>query len=208
MLNVILFGAPGSGKGTQSELLVKNYGLKHLSTGDMLRAEIQSGSELGKEIDELISKGNLVPDHKMVHLIAHYVDDLPKDCKGVIFDGYPRTVEQADALTLLLKRRGMDSVMIELMVDEDEVIKRLLERGKTSGRADDNFDSGRADDNFDTIKKRLRIYQEVTKPVSAYYLRHHNYFLINGNYSVEQTFEQIDTILRLRAAAAAKKNND
>ncbi len=191
MLNVILFGAPGSGKGTQSELLVKQYGLQHLSTGDLLRAEIQSGSELGKEIDELISKGNLVPDHKMVHLIAHYIDALPKDCKGVIFDGYPRTVEQADALTLLLRRRGMDSVMLELMVDEDEVIKRLLERGKTSGRADDNFD---------TIKKRLRIYQEVTKPVSAYYLKHHNYFLINGNYTVDLTFEQIDNILRLRGA--------
>ena len=193
MLNVILFGAPGSGKGTQSELLARHYGLQHLSTGDLLRAEIRTGSELGKEIDELISKGNLVPDHQMVHLIAHYIDDLPKDCKGVIFDGYPRTVEQADALTLLLRRRGMDAVMLELMVDEDEIIKRLLERGKSSGRADDNFD---------TIKKRLRIYQEVTKPVSAYYLRHHNYFLINGNYSMEQTFEQIDTILRLRGAKA------
>jgi len=195
MQNIILFGAPGSGKGTQSELLAKHYGLKHLSTGDVLRAEIKSGSELGKEIDEIISHGNLVPDHKMVHIIAHFLDSLPADCKGVIFDGYPRTVDQAEALTLLLERRGMDAVMLELMVDEDEVIRRLLERGKTSGRADDNYD---------TIKQRLRVYQDVTKPVSEYYLRHHNYFLINGNYSIEFTFEQIDNILSMRSAAAKK----
>ncbi len=188
MLNIILFGAPGSGKGTQSDFIVKKYGLQHLSTGDVLRSEIKSGSELGKEIDSIISKGNLVPDHKMIHIIAHYLDTLPNDCKGVIFDGYPRTVEQAEALTLLLERRNMEAVMIDLAVDEDEVIKRLLNRGKTSGRADDNFE---------TIKKRIKIYHEVTKPVCGYYLKRHNYFLINGNYSMEDTFAQVDTILSL-----------
>jgi adenylate kinase len=188
MLNIILCGAPGSGKGTQSDFIVKKYGLKHLSTGDVLREEIHSGSELGKEIEALISKGNLVPDHKMIHIIEHYLDTLPADCKGVIFDGYPRTVDQAEALTLMLRRRGLSAVMLDLYVDEDEIIKRLLNRGKTSGRADDNFE---------TIKKRIQIYQDVTRPVCSYYLKRHNYFSINGNYSMEDTFAQIDKILQL-----------
>ena len=188
MLNIILCGAPGSGKGTQSDLIVKKYGLQHLSTGDALRAEIKSGSELGKEIGELIAGGNLVPDHKMIHLIDHYLETRSADCKGIIFDGFPRTVEQAEALTLLLERRHMEAVMIDLFVEEDEVIKRLLERGRTSGRADDNFE---------TIKQRLKIYQDVTKPVCQYYLKKHNYFAINGNNTMEDTFAQIDTILQL-----------
>lgn len=188
MLNIILCGAPGSGKGTQSDLIVKKYGLQHLSTGDALRAEIKSGSELGKEIGELIAGGNLVPDHKMIHLIARYLDNLPADCKGVIFDGFPRTVAQAEALELLLDRRQMKAVLLDLFVEEDEVIKRLLNRGKTSGRADDNYE---------TIKKRLQVYQTETKPVCTYYLHRHNYFAINGNYSMEDTFSQIDNILKL-----------
>ncbi len=188
MLNIILCGAPGSGKGTQSDLIVKKYGLQHLSTGDALRAEIKSGSELGKEIGELIAGGNLVPDHKMIYLIERYLDNLPADCKGVIFDGFPRTVAQAEALELLLDRRHMKAVLLDLFVEEDEVIKRLLNRGKTSGRADDNYV---------TIKKRLQVYQTETKPVCTYYLHRHNYFAINGNYSMEDTFCQIDNILKL-----------
>ena len=188
MLNIILCGAPGSGKGTQSDLIVKKYGLQHLSTGDALRAEIKSGSELGKEIGELIAGGNLVPDHKMIHLIERYLDNLPADCKGVIFDGFPRTVAQAEALELLLERRQMKAVLLDLFVEEDEVIKRLLNRGKTSGRADDNYE---------TIKKRLQVYQTETKPVCTYYLHRHNYFAINGNYSMEDTFSQIDHILNI-----------
>ena len=188
MLNIILCGAPGSGKGTQSDLIVQKYGLQHLSTGDALRAEIKSGSELGKEIGELIAGGNLVPDHKMIHLIARYLDNLPADCKGVIFDGFPRTVAQAEALELLLERRQMKAELLDLFVEEDEVIKRLLNRGKTSGRADDNYE---------TIKKRLQVYQTETKPVCTYYLHRHNYFAINGNYSMEDTFSQIDHILNI-----------
>ena len=187
MLNIILCGAPGSGKGTQSDLIVKKYGLQHLSTGDALRAEIKSGSELGKEIGELIAGGNLVPDHKMIHLIARYLDNLPEECKGVIFDGFPRTVAQAEALELLLERRQMKAVLLDLFVEEDEVIKRLLNRGKTSGRADDNYE---------TIKKRLQVYQTETKPVCTYYLHRHNYFAINGHYSMEDPFCQIDNILK------------
>ena len=188
MLNIILCGAPGSGKGTQSDIIVQKYCLQHLSTGDALRAEIKSGSELGKEIGELIAGGNLVPDHKMIHLIARYLDNLPADCKGVIFDGFPRTVAQAEALELLLERRQMKAVLLDLFVEEDEVIKRLLNRGKTSGRADDNYE---------TIKKRLQVYQTETKPVCTYYLHRHNYFAINGNYSMEDTFSQIDNILNI-----------
>ena len=188
MLNIILCGAPGSGKGTQSDLIVKKYGLQHLSTGDALRAEIKSGSELGKEIGELIAGGNLVPDHKMIHLIARYLDNLPEDCKGVIFDGFPRTVAQAEALELLLERRQMKAVLLDMFVEEDEVIKRLLNRGKTSGRAYYNYE---------TIKKRLQVYQAETKPVCTYYLHRHNYFAINGNNSMEDTFSQIDNILNI-----------
>lgn len=188
MLNVILCGAPGSGKGTQSDFIVQKYGLDHLSTGDVLRAEIKSGSELGKEIESLIAQGQLVPDHKMIHLIDHYLETRSENCKGIIFDGFPRTVEQAEALSLLLERRHMKAVMIDMFVEEDEVIKRLLERGRTSGRADDNFE---------TIKQRLKIYHDVTKPVCQYYLKKHNYFAINGNNSMEDTFAQIDTILQL-----------
>ena len=188
MLNIILCGAPGSGKGTQSDLIVKKYGLQHLSTGDALRAESRSGSDLGKESGEWRAGGNLVPDHKRIHLIERYLDNLPADCKGVIFDGFPRTVAQAEALELLLDRRHMKAVLLDLFVEEDEVIKRLLNRGKTSGRADDNYV---------TIKKRLQVYQTETKPVCTYYLHRHNYFAINGNYSMEDTFCQIDNILKL-----------
>jgi len=188
MLNVILCGAPGTGKGTHSDFIAKKYGLQHLSTGDVLRAEIKSGSELGKEIDAIISKGNLVPDHKMIHLIEHFLDTLSPDCKGVIFDGFPRTVEQAEALTLLLQRRNMKAVMLDMYVEEDEIIKRLLERAKISGRADDNFE---------TIKHRLKVFHEVTKPVCTYYLKHRNYFIINANYEMEDTFSQIDAILTM-----------
>lgn len=130
MINIILCGAPGSGKGTQSDIIVEKYGLQHLSTGDVLRQEIKSGSELGKEIEDIISKGNLVPDNKMIHLIENYLDALPTDCKGIIFDGFPRTVEQAEALESLLQHRRMKAVMLDLCVDEEEIIKRLLNRGR------------------------------------------------------------------------------
>ncbi len=187
MLNIILCGAPGSGKGTQSDFIVKKYGLQHLSTGDVLRAEIKSGSELGKELDAIISKGNLVPDQKMIDLIENFIANLPKDSKGVIFDGFPRTVEQAEALTELLKKYHLEAVMLDMFVEEKELIERLLNRGKTSGRADDNID---------TIKQRLQVYNSVTKPVATYYLHQGNYFAINGNHTMEDVFAQIENILQ------------
>ena len=186
MLNIILCGAPGSGKGTQSEFIVKKYGLQHLSTGDVLRAEIAKGSELGKQIDALISKGNLVPDDMMYGVIENYIASLPADCKGTIFDGYPRTVAQAVALTSLLKKYHMEALMIDLMVDEQLLIQRLIERGKVSGRADDNLN---------TIRHRIAVYHDQTEPIAHYYLRHGNYFAVNGNHDVEDVFKQVKRII-------------
>lgn len=187
MLNIILGGAPGSGKGTLSDIIVSKYGLSHLSTGDVLRAEIASGSKLGQEINEIISLGNLIPDSQMIALLQNYINNLPADCKGVIFDGFPRTVDQAYALTEMLDSHKMDAYMLDLYAEEDVIISRLLNRGKTSGRADDNLE---------TIKKRLRIYNETTRPISDYYLRRHKYFLINSNINPECIFSQIDVILK------------
>ncbi|MBO4665839.1 MAG: nucleoside monophosphate kinase [Paludibacteraceae bacterium] len=186
MLNIILGGAPGSGKGTLSDIIVKKYGLQHLSTGDVLRAEIASGSELGKDIDALISRGNLVPDAQMIKLLENYLDSLPADCKGVIFDGFPRTVEQARALTVMLASRDMDAYMLDLFATEDVIMTRLIRRGQTSGRPDDNYE---------TIKKRLKIYNDTTKPISDYYVKMHKYFMINSNINPDCTFAQIDVIL-------------
>lgn len=192
MLNIILCGAPGSGKGTQSDFIVNKYHLNHLSTGDVLRAEIKSGSQLGQEIDELISKGNLVPDDKMYGVIDHYISHLPTDSEGMIFDGYPRTLAQAESLTQLLANRHMEAIMIELVVDEQSLITRLLERGKVSGRADDNLE---------TIQKRLAVYHAQTEDVAKYYLRNGNYFAVNGNMSIEEVFMQIEQIIQLKTKA-------
>lgn len=186
MLNVILCGAPGSGKGTQSGFITEKYGLQHLSTGDVLRAEIASGSELGKKIDTLISQGNLVPDEMMYGVIENYLSSLPKDSKGVILDGYPRTVSQAESLTELLKKYQMDAIMIDLLVDEQLLIQRLIERGKVSGRADDNLN---------TIRHRIAVYHNQTEPIALYYLHHGNYCPVNGNHAVEDVFLQIERIL-------------
>ena len=186
MLNIILCGAPGSGKGTQSAFIAQKYGVQHLSTGDVLRAEIASGSELGKQIDELISKGNLVPDEMMYGVIENYIANLPKDCKGTIFDGYPRTVSQAESLTKLLKKYNMEAIMIDLMVDEQLLIQRLIERGKVSGRADDNLN---------TIRHRIAVYHNQTEPIAHYYLHHGNYFAVNGNHTMADVFLQIMRII-------------
>ena len=186
MLNIILSGAPGSGKGTQSEFIVKKYGLKHLSTGDVLRAEIATGSALGQQIDALISKGNLVPDDMMYGVIENYIASLPKDCKGTIFDGYPRTVAQAAALTHLLKTHNMEAIMIDLLVDEQLLIQRLIERGKVSGRADDNLN---------TIRHRIAVYHNQTEPIAHYYLHKGNYFAVNGNHTMPDVFLQIMRII-------------
>ncbi len=182
MKNIILCGAPGSGKGTQSQFIVEKYGLQHLSTGELLRKEIAAGTELGKTVDALIAKGHLVPDEIMIDLIANYIDHLPQDAKGIIFDGFPRTVNQAIELEKLLSTKGLGAEVIELVVDEDELIARLLNRGKTSGRADDNLES---------IQKRLEIFHAQTAPVCEYYASLGKHTPIKGIGTLEDIFADI-----------------
>ena len=154
MLNIVIFGAPGSGKGTQSELIIKEYGLDHISTGDVLRSEMKNDTELGKE-----------------------------NSKGVIFDGFPRTIPQAKALKEMLNERGTDvSVMLNLQVEEEELINRLLERGKVSGRSDDNLE---------TIKSRLDVYHKQTAPLADYYIGEGKHVAIKGMGTIEEIFGRI-----------------
>lgn len=142
MFNIVIFGAPGSGKGTQSENLIKNYGLHHISTGEVLRDHIARGTELGRTADAYISKGQLIPDELMIDILADILDNTPEARDGVIFDGFPRTIEQAKALKTMLAERGakVDAV-VGLHVDEDELVQRLLKRGQESGRSDDNLET-------------------------------------------------------------------
>ena len=188
MRNIILCGAPGCGKGTQSEFIVEKYGLTHLSTGDIMRAEVKSGSELGKLIFSYTGVGHLVPDDVTIRLLEQHLDSLPKDTKGVIFDGFPRTLAQAKELESLMDRRPDDStaVLIDINVPEDENIRRLIERGKTSGRADDNLE---------TIKERLEVYHDQTRPVDAYYDSLGKYARINGLGTIPEIFSRICEVL-------------
>ena len=182
MLNIVIFGAPGSGKGTQSERIVEKYGINHISTGDVLRAEIKNGTELGKTAKGYIDQGQLIPDELMIDILASVFDSF-KDSKGVIFDGFPRTIAQAEALKKMLAERGQDvSVMLDLEVPEDELMVRLIKRGK---------DSGRADDNDETIKKRLHVYHSQTSPLIDWYKNEKKYQHINGLGTMDGIFADI-----------------
>ena len=182
MLNIVIFGAPGSGKGTQSERIVEKYGINHISTGDVLRAEIKNGTELGKTAKGYIDQGQLIPDELMIDILASVFDSF-KDSKGVIFDGFPRTIAQAEALKKMLAERGQDvSVMVDLDVPEEELMIRLIKRGK---------DSGRADDNEETIKKRLHVYHSQTAPLIDWYKNEKKYQHINGLGTMEGIFAEI-----------------
>ena len=182
MLNIVIFGAPGSGKGTQSERIVEKYGINHISTGDVLRAEIKNGTELGKTAKGYIDQGQLIPDELMIDILASVFDSF-KDSKGVIFDGFPSTIAQAEALKKMLAERGQDvSVMVDLDVPEEELMIRLIKRGK---------DSGRADDNEETIKKRLHVYHSQTAPLIDWYKNEKKYQHINGLGTMEGIFAEI-----------------
>ena len=182
MLNIVIFGAPGSGKGTQSERIVEKYGINHISTGDVLRAEIKNGTELGKTAKGYIDQGQLIPDELMIDILSSVFDSF-KDSKGVIFDGFPRTIAQAEALKKMLAERGQDvSVMLDLEVPEDELMVRLIKRGK---------DSGRADDNEETIKKRLHVYHSQTSPLIDWYKNEKKYQHINGLGTMDGIFADI-----------------
>ena len=182
MLNIIIFGPPGSGKGTQSEKITEQYGLSHLSTGDILRQQINEGTGLGKTARQFIDRGELVPDNIIVGMLEHKLTTLI-DSKGVIFDGFPRTVEQAKALKEMLHRRNDHiTVMLNLEVEKQELIDRLLKRGETSGRSDDNLE---------TIEKRIKVYENLTAPVIDFYKNEGCYAGIKGIGSINEIFGQI-----------------
>lgn len=183
MLNIILCGAPGCGKGTQSELLVEKYSLKHLSTGDLLRAEIKSQSEVGLQAETIIANGNLVSDAMIIDILLKAVDMYSADANGFILDGFPRTVEQAIALEKAFEERNNKiSFLIDIQVETNELIERLIKRGETSGRADDNME---------TIKKRLDIYETKTAPVNDFYKQLGKYHAINGIGAIDEIFSRI-----------------
>ena len=183
MFNLILFGPPGSGKGTQSTSIIEKYGLKHLSTGDLLRSEIAAQTALGMEAKQLMDKGLLVPDEVVVGMISSAIDNHPQ-AKGFLFDGFPRTEAQAEALDQLLEKKGTSiGLMLSLIVSEEELVKRLLNRGLTSGRSDDT--------NEDIIRERIAEYKRKTSIVAEYYKQQQKFAEIQGEGSVESIFEAI-----------------
>jgi adenylate kinase len=192
MLNLVLFGPPGAGKGTQSENIINKYGLVHLSTGDILRSEIARGTELGKKAKDIMDRGELVGDDIVIGMIESKLDANPH-AKGFIFDGFPRTTAQAVALDDLLQRKGSGiSAMIALEVVESELIKRLLKRGLESGRPDDS--------NEEVIKKRISEYNTKTLPVKTYYSEQAKFHSINGIGTIDEIFKAItDRITFLNA---------
>ena len=182
MFNIVIFGAPGSGKGTQSKMIVERYGFDYISTGDMLRQAISQGSELGRTAKEYIDRGQLVPDDLIVRLIADFLDGK-HGSKGVIFDGFPPTLKQAEALKTMLNERGTDiHILLDLQVEDDELVDRLIERGKISGRSDDNPE---------TIKARLDVYHTQTAPLATYYIGEGKHVAIKGIGRIEEIFERI-----------------
>lgn len=186
MFNIVIFGAPGSGKGTQSENLIEKYQLDHISTGDVLRAEIKANSALGQSAAQYIEKGQLVPDSLIIDILASVLD-AKKGSKGVIFDGFPRTIAQATALKAMLAERGTEvSAVIALEVEEQELIERLINRGKVSGRSDDNLE---------TITKRLQVYHSQTAPLIEHYKAENLYHAVEGTGSVEEIFDRIKKII-------------
>lgn len=188
MLNIVIFGAPGSGKGTQSDKIIDRYKLFHISTGDVLRDNIRRGTDLGKIAKGYIDQGQLVPDDLIIDILAQVLDEnKDKASEGVIFDGFPRTIPQAEALEQLLADRGtkIDAV-VGLEVPEEELIKRILLRGQMSGRADDNEE---------TARKRLEVYHNQTSPLQAYYKEQGKYRAINGLGSIDDIFALISETL-------------
>lgn len=187
MKNIVIFGAPGSGKGTQSEKLIEKYGFSHISTGDVLRDQIKHGTELGKQAKSYIDNGQLIPDDLMVIILADVYDKLGQDHPGVIFDGFPRTIPQAEALRdMLADRDSKVDAMIELHVHDDELTKRLILRGQESGRSDDNEE---------TIKKRLNVYHTQTQPLCDWYDKEGIFYSIEGKGDINRIFEEICKII-------------
>lgn len=191
MFNIILFGPPGSGKGTQSNMLINKYGLIHLSTGDLLRSEISRQTPLGMEAKKIIDKGQLVPDEVVIGMISSALDANPQ-AKGFLFDGFPRTSAQSEALDKLLQlKKSSINVLIALEVSEDELMTRLLKRGETSGRSDDI--------NQEIIKDRIKEYNSKTTHVADYYKQFDKVVYLKGAGSIEDIFNSICNIIDKRS---------
>ena len=187
MLNLVLFGPPGAGKGTQSNQLIDKYNLVHLSTGDILRGEITAGTALGMEAKALMDRGDLVPDEVVIAMISSKLDNNP-NTKGFIFDGFPRTAAQAEALDNLLEDKGTSiSAMISLKVEDKELIRRLLSRGENSGRADDQDES--------IIANRINEYNNKTAPLKEYYSAQNKLSEIEGDGTVEDIAEKLNDVI-------------
>lgn len=194
MFNLILFGPPGSGKGTQSEKLVQQYGFIHLSTGDLLRSEISNKTPLGLEAKNFMDKGQLVPDEVVIGMIDSCLD-THADAKGFLFDGFPRTVAQADALDKLLTlKKTAISKVVALDVLEEELVERLLNRGKTSGRSDDTDEA--------IIRKRFLVYKTDTEPVAEYYNQQGKLDVIKGIGTVDEIFEALCNVINAEVSVA------
>ena len=187
MLNIVLFGPPGAGKGTQAEKLIQKYNLVHLSTGDIFRANIKGETELGVLAKNYIDKGDLVPDEVTIKMLEAEVEKSP-NAVGFIFDGFPRTIPQAEALSAFLQGKGTEiSVMLALEVEEQELVRRLLLRGQDSGRADDQDES--------IIANRIKVYNEQTAVVADFYDAQNKFEKINGVGSVEEIFDRLCTAI-------------
>jgi adenylate kinase len=187
MLNIVLFGPPGAGKGTQSEKLIERYNIEHISTGDLFRKHLGEGTDLGKLARKYMDEGNLVPDEVVIGMVDEKINGS-LDAKGVIFDGFPRTVAQAKALDSLLEKKGTSiSGMVALQVPEEELKTRIKERGKTSGRSDDQDD--------EKIKNRIRVYNDETLPVANYYDMQGKLSKIHGVGAIDEIFQKICTVV-------------
>ena len=193
MLNIVLFGPPGAGKGTQSEKLVKDYQLVHLSTGDIFRYNIKNNTELGQLAKSFIDKGNLVPDEVTINMLQAEADKHP-EAKGFIFDGFPRTTAQAVALDAFMSSKNSSiSMMLALAVSEDELIKRLLLRGKDSGRADDSDEA--------IIRNRISVYNEQTAVAAEYYNQQNKYHQIDGIGSIDDIYQRLQNVINQHSQA-------
>lgn len=191
MFNLVLFGPPGSGKGTQSENIISKFGLLHVSTGDLLRAEKKAETPLGLEAKRFMDNGELVPDEVVIGMISSKIDANP-DAKGFIFDGFPRTVAQAEALDKLLSfKNNPINLVVSLQVKEEELIKRLLERGKESGRVDDNEE---------VITKRIKVYHRETSPVAEFYKEQDKLVTVEGKGSITDIFDAISSKIEFSLA--------
>lgn len=187
MLNIVLFGAPGCGKGTQASRLKEHYGINHVSTGEVIRAEIARGTELGRSMEEYIKTGRLAPDAVVIGMIANYVAGH-RDAAGNIFDGFPRTTIQAEEFDKILGGHGLGvTLMVDMHVPEEELVRRILLRGKDSGRADDASE--------EVIRGRLDVYREQTAVVADYYAAQGKYASVNGTGTMEEVFSRIAAVI-------------